>query len=130
MKAEQLVAIDLTGDERRLLAAGLNEWLGPARCTEELARAMGFDGLADLYARCAELRGAIESGRELRRLDWCRVLLAVEIVFISDLLGSGHDFSITTGIQDAQALDGLRRLQVKILPEVTGVIGNAFGTVG
>ena len=60
MDPDELIEPDLDARERRLLVAGLNEWLGPAHCTEELAIGMGFAGLGDLYARSAELRQAID----------------------------------------------------------------------
>jgi hypothetical protein len=46
------IGADLTDQERELLARGVIEWGGPARCTEELALAMGFASVADIEAPC------------------------------------------------------------------------------
>ncbi|GAA3334482.1 hypothetical protein HP467_00430 [Curtobacterium albidum] len=44
-----------------------------------------------------------------------RTLLATELVFVSDVVGSGTDWETTTGIRDADALRLLRSLQRKIV---------------
>jgi len=49
-EAADLIAIDLTDDERAVLRAGLVEWGGPARVTQELAIAMGFRDQDNLIA--------------------------------------------------------------------------------
>jgi hypothetical protein len=46
--------------------------------------------------------------------DWVRVVLATEIVFISDVIGSGHDWRHTTGLQDDETLRLLRSIQRKV----------------
>ena len=89
--AEDLIEFDLDDGERRLLRCGLVEWGGPARCTEELAVATGFEGVSDLFAEQKRLIAAIESSLAMSRLDWLRVVLATEIVFASNLVGSGRD---------------------------------------
>lgn len=48
---DEIIQIDLEPEERALLSRGLNEWAGPGRCTEELAVAMGFEGVADLHTQ-------------------------------------------------------------------------------
>jgi hypothetical protein len=126
----ELVGVDLSEDERRLLQYGLSEWGGPARCTEELARAMGFLGVEDLFAEGDRLRTSIAAGEPLSRLDWCRTLLATEIVFVSNVMGSGRDWSVTTGISDAETLETLRQVQSKLTREahVKWMIGRGLGT--
>lgn len=106
MDPEELVNPELDDEDRALLVHGLNEWRGPARCTEELAIAMGFKGLDDFYATGYRLQEAIEQRVPLRRLDWLRALLATEIVFASDVVGSGHDWTFTTGLSDADTIEG------------------------
>ncbi len=45
--AGETVRVELSGEESDLLIHGLDECGGPAFATEELAIAMGFDGLMD-----------------------------------------------------------------------------------
>ncbi|MFD2091298.1 hypothetical protein [Blastococcus deserti] len=52
----------------------------------------------------------------LTRRDWARALLATEIVFASNLVGSGLDWSSTTGLSDEETIALLRTLQRKIPP--------------
>lgn len=116
----------LSTEERALLRAGLDEWGGPARCTEEFARAMGFDGVDDLFASGDRIGDAIVAGDALSRTDWTRALLATEIVFASNVVGSGRDWQTTTGFADEETLPMLRSLQRRIV--TGGVIGEVFGT--
>jgi hypothetical protein len=46
--------------------------------------------------------------------DWRRALLAVEVVFVSDVVGSGLDWRFTSGFSDAQTIEIVRRLQRKL----------------
>lgn len=59
--AADLLDIPLTTHERRVLSNGINEWGGPARCTEELAVAMGYDTVADIFRQTPRLHAAIEA---------------------------------------------------------------------
>jgi hypothetical protein len=111
---ETLVDIALTDDERRLLVCGLNEWGGPAQCTDEMAAAMGFDDCAGLRLQRRRLREAVTAGDPLTVSDWRRTLLATEVVFVSDVVGSGLDWRITTGLSDAESLVLLRQVQRKM----------------
>ncbi|MEU6191716.1 hypothetical protein [Nocardia sp. NPDC047038] len=109
------VAIDLSEGEREVLSRGLNEWGGPARCTEKLAVAMGFQSVADLFEQKRRLYSALASNEPLSAQDWRRTLVATEIVFASDTFGSGIDWETTTGLSDEETIRVLRRLQRKIL---------------
>jgi hypothetical protein len=51
---------------------------------------------------------------ELRLLLLELVLLATEISFSSNLIGSGHDWMFTTGLSDEETLSALRRIQKKV----------------
>ena len=113
--------------ERRLLRWGVIEWGGPARCTEEMAIAIGFQSVQDLFDSTDRLAGAIADGRALPAADWLRVLLATEIVFASNTIGSGHDWATTSGLSDEQSLTALRSAQLK-LAGVGSLLGVAFGT--
>jgi hypothetical protein len=106
--------MDLSGEERELLRRGLLEWGGPARCTETLAIAMGFRDVADLQDEGYRFADDLLARRSLSTNDWRRALLATEIVFASDVLGSGIDWSITTGMDDNETLRMLRSVQRKL----------------
>lgn len=114
MSINDLLDVPLTEDERSVLRCGLLEWRGPARCTPQMALAMGFQSRHELFAEGDRLREALNARHPLTQRDWVRVLLATEIVFISDVMGSGHDWSITTGFTNTETLDLLRSMQRKI----------------
>lgn len=128
MTEPELLTIELDEGERFLLRCGLNEWGGPSQCTEEMAHAMGFDSVAALFRESDRLIPAIESGQPLSALDWCRAVLATEIVFASNLMGSGHDWMFTTGLSDEESLNLLRKVQRKMPRDVYATIGNGLGT--
>jgi hypothetical protein len=108
---EQVVLDD---GERRFLRAALLDWGGPARPTDELAAAMGFSSAESLSGEARALWKQIEARETLTKEEWRRVLLAVEIVFASDVMGSGLDFRFTSGIPDEEAIKILRSLQRKL----------------
>ncbi|GAA0994800.1 hypothetical protein [Subtercola frigoramans] len=108
---EELAEYRLTPTERQVLRSGLIEWGGPARCTEELAIAMGFSSVADLFDTGYKISDDIESGKPMRHVDWTRALLATEIVFASNVVGSGIEWPTTTGLDDQTTLATLRKLQ-------------------
>ena len=114
-RAAEKTQIALTKEERYVLDRGLVEWGGPARCSEELAVAMGFADVNDLLrGDGARILQDLRHQRPLSSLDWTRALLATEIVFASVVMGSGNDWSTTTGIRDGEAIALLRALQSKI----------------
>ena len=117
MTNEDLLTIDLTGEERYVLFRGLAEWGGPAHATDALAIAMGFADVEDLLQEGRRLRTAIRAGQPLTRRDWRRALVATEIVFASDVFGSGCDWSITSGLSDDETVKTLRALQRKLARE-------------
>lgn len=122
VNAEELVAIELADEERKVLRCGLDEWGGPARCTEALAVAMGFQSVADLHEDGSRLRAALIAGDPLSAGDWRRIVVATEIVFASDVFGSGIDWSTTTGFSDEETIVILRRLQRTIARELRGAL--------
>jgi len=111
VNGDELVSVVLADDEREVLRRGLAEWGGPASCTEALAVAMGFRSVADLLEDGRRLRETLAVGEPLTPQDWRRVIAATEIVFASDVFGSGLDWSITTGFSDEQTIKILRRVQ-------------------
>jgi hypothetical protein len=111
----EMIEFDLTDEERFLLNRGLVEWGGPAYCTDALAVAMGFDSVADLAVQQRRLLKQLNAGVPMSRWDWTRTLLATEIVFASDVVGSGVEWPTTTGLDDARSLEVLRDLQRKLV---------------
>ena len=109
-----VTAVELNEDERRFLQAGLLEWGGPASPTTALALAMGFSGAKEMSREAWELWERIERNDQLGPQEWRKVLLAVEVVFASDVVGSGVDWPTTTGILDADSIAALRGLQRKL----------------
>ncbi|WP_230687074.1 hypothetical protein [Catellatospora vulcania] len=114
MTIDDPVAIDLTDAERHLLVRGFHEWGGPAHATDALAVAMGFEDVEDMYQQVRRLRTSIQAGQPLSRRDWRRSLIATEIVFASDIFGSGYEWSTTTGLTDEETMKTLRDLQHKL----------------
>lgn len=122
VNAEDLVAIELAEDEREVLRCGLAEWGGPAHCTEALAVAMDFRSVADLHEERFRLRAALVAGDPLSPRDWRRLMAATEIVFASDVFGSGMDWPITTGFSDEETIKILRRLQRTVARALRGAL--------
>lgn len=61
MEREGLIAPDLTPEEREVLTAGITEWGGPARCTDQLAAAMDFGSVDELGQKSARLVQALRA---------------------------------------------------------------------
>ncbi|MBO1740477.1 hypothetical protein [Leifsonia sp. TF02-11] len=114
MDSSYLVGVELDDDERRMLRAAMLEWIGPARPTLPLVIAMGFDGLDTFSDEVMRLRSALEHRAAMTVQDWHRVLMGAEIVFVSDVVGSGLDWPITTGFSDASTIAMLRAIQRKM----------------
>jgi hypothetical protein len=121
--------VNLTEEEREVLLKGLMEWNGPARPTVEFAIAMGFTSATTLPAECLRIYAALDRGDSLVPLDWARALLATEVAFASAVVGSGHQWSTTTGLKDDVTIGILRAVQRKLVRTVVApVIGNGLGT--
>lgn len=112
--AEELVHIDLGADELAFLDAALSEWGGPARPDDAMAAALGFDGAAGVPERARALRDRLRERPALSREDWRTVLLSSEIVFASDVVGSGLEWPTTTGHPDGWSIAVLRQLQATV----------------
>jgi hypothetical protein len=111
---DDYIDVPLTDDERMFLQSGLIEWGGPARCTDTLASAMGFASVSALHQEGRLLKERLGRREPLSRRDWTRVLVATEIVFASDVFGSGVEWATTTGIPDEDSVRLLRSIQRKI----------------
>ena len=110
-----LVHVELTDFERRVLQQGLFQWGGPAALKDLMAMAMGFASKDDFFAVARGLATRLEQKAPLRRIDWERVLLATEIVFVSDVVGAGYEWETVTGLDDDETLRTLRSLQVRLI---------------
>ena len=111
----ELIEVELTDEERFVLKRGLLEWGGPAHCTDAMAVAMGFASVRDLFDESHRILDDLAAKRPLSRLDWTRTLLATEIAFASDVMGSGVEWPVTTGLEDWRTLQHLRQLQRKLI---------------
>jgi hypothetical protein len=111
MNEASALPVELDETQRQFLRAALLDWGGPARPTDELAAAMGFRSAETLSSEARELWTRIEGGGALTTDDWRRTLLAVEIVFVSDVVGSGLDWRFTSGMSDEESIRVLRGLQ-------------------
>ncbi|WP_382304500.1 hypothetical protein [Herbiconiux sp. UC225_62] len=123
---DELIHYDLSSTERKVLRHGLVEWGGPAHCTEELAVAMGFASIADLFAQTNRIIVALKNSQPMRHIDWVRTMLATEIVFMSGTVGAAGDWETVTGIPDLETFRIIRGLQSHLV--VNPLIGKAFGT--
>ncbi len=108
------VEVDLTKEERAILKRGLIDWGGPAAPTDEIARLLGFTDVQALFDEGRRIADDLQSGEALAPTDWRRALLATELVFASDLVGSGTDWSITSGFSDDRTIQLLRNVQRKL----------------
>lgn len=59
----------LSGEEIELLARALGEWRGPARCSGEMAVAMGFESIDDLLIRGKRISAALRDDEPLAPAD-------------------------------------------------------------
>lgn len=82
---------------------------------------MGFQDAETMSNQAWDFWLRIERGDVLAPDEWRSVLMAAEVVFSSDVVGSGLDWPITTGISDAESIAILRGLQRK-LPRWRGSI--------
>lgn len=108
------VPVSLDDMERRFLRSALLDWGGPAHPTDALAVALGFTSADNLSREAWALWGRIEAGDALTTGEWRQGLITVEVVFASDVVGSGLDWRITSGISDEESIAILRGLQRKL----------------
>ena len=104
--ADDLVAVELTEMERRMLFIGLFDWGGPAYCEDSLAQALGFRDVQDLYDEGRPLAEAIGRGEPQSRRNWTRALASLEVMFGSCLLGSGEWSAVHGYDEDARCGHG------------------------
>jgi hypothetical protein len=115
-----LYVADLTELERSVLRCGVHQWLGPAHCSDEMARVIGFADWADFAAHIRRLLLAIDEREPLSGEDWRRVLISAEMNFSSDIYGCGVEWSTVTGWSDEETVRALRSLQLKLVAVARG----------
>lgn len=113
-KSAKVVSIDLTDEERHMLYYGLIDWGGPSECTESLAVAMGFSGLDDLDREGPRIAAVILAREALPVRDWSRALFSTEVIYASEVVGTGSEWGVVQGGTDAHWIDVLRSLQRKV----------------
>jgi hypothetical protein len=112
MTEPELVAIELTDEERELMVLALNEYGGPAKHAYQLlCPVLGQSNKGEWARLRSRLMEAIENKEPLSDLDWARALFLTEISFGSNLVGSGLDFGPAA---DEYWLGVLRSLQRKV----------------
>src|SRR5690349_4615005 len=97
-----------------MLRWGLLDWGGPACPTDALARVMGFESTDGLYGDSRRIADLVSTGAGMSRRDWTRALVATELVWASEVLGSGLDSVYTFGYSDTEAAVILRSIQRKL----------------
>ena len=109
----ELVAIDLTDNERLLMSQAINEYWGPAGNARLLLGPIcGVKNTAQWDALLRHLYDALHTHQPLPDLEWARALFLTEISVGSALVGAGSDSPKTVGHQDV--FEVLRAVQVKI----------------
>ncbi|THV28723.1 hypothetical protein [Glycomyces paridis] len=111
----QLIPLGFDRDEREFFARTLEESGGPAHVTDTLAVFVGFTDANDMIKRCNDIADLARRDGLIAAIDLKRAQLASEILFSSDIYGSGLDWEATTGLDNADAIALLRRIQVKML---------------
>ena len=124
----EAMVFPLHESEKAVLLAGLQQWGGPARPTNELAVALGFTDTGDLLQHCKRLAAALMAGTPLSALDWTRIVASAEINFASDVFGAGYEWSTCAGLSDVETIGALRTLQRKLVQAYGPAVGRDLGT--
>ena len=112
MTGPELVPIELTDEERKLMVLALNEYGGTAQHTYKLLCPVLGQSNLDEWARLVNrLIEAIRNKEPLSDLDWARALYLTDISFGSTLVGSGLRFGPAA---DEYWFEILRSLQGKV----------------
>jgi hypothetical protein len=111
MAESELVAMDLTDEERSLMFHGLNEYGGPVQrgVPMLLAPLLGLSTIDEFWTLTERLIDGIAAKEPLSDLDWARALFLTEICWASSVIGAGLDFG--TNIRDEAAAPLMRSIQ-------------------
>lgn len=110
----ELVAVDLTEDERDFIRQTLEQWGWSASQKPFPFQVLALSTWQEFGDLVVRLTRAISDGESMTDLDWARALFLTEITWASSLIGSGLDFEIVTRFSDAEAVGLLRSVQRKI----------------
>ena len=112
MTEPELIPIELTDEERKLMFIALNEYAGSAKHAYKLlCPVLGQTNKGEWVHLRRRLMEAVKNKEPLSDLDWARALFLTEISFGSNLVGSGLDFGPAA---DEYWLGVLRSLQRKV----------------
>jgi hypothetical protein len=107
--------LPLTEVEIKFFVRALGEVSGPAHITDSLAHFVGFENVDDMIAQCERITQLLEQGATISLSDIRRSQLVCELMFASDIVGSGVEWETTTGISDVDGIRLLRQVQIKLL---------------
>src|ERR1700752_3526559 len=112
MTEPELVAIDLSDEERKLIVLALNEYAGTAQHTYKLlCLVLGQSNKHEWFQLINRLSSAIKNKEPMSDLDWARTMFLTDISFGSTLVGSGLRFGRSA---DEYWFEILRSLQGKV----------------
>jgi hypothetical protein len=112
--SSELVAVDLTSDERSFIQHAMYQWQFSATATPFPIHVLGLSNWEEFDELTGRLSYAIIGGQALTSLDWARVLYLTECSWASEMVGAGLDFATVSGFSDMEAVSLLRGLQRKI----------------
>lgn len=101
----------LTSRHRTLLRQGVIQWGGPAQCTDDIARVLGYPDSVAFFADQSRLLTLLNSSDVIGKTDLRCAILATEIVFVSDIIGAGIEWATVSGFSDEETLQILREAQ-------------------
>ncbi|GFG64664.1 hypothetical protein MKUB_21540 [Mycobacterium kubicae] len=114
MTAWEVIAFDLTDDERMLMLHGLNEYLNSATRAEPLlGPILGVAGSDEFNTLVQRLYDAIREQAPMSKLDWTRALFLTEVSWASELAGAGSILAAKVPDEVATAL--LRSIQREVM---------------
>ncbi len=87
----EIIALRFDHDEREFFARVLEESGGPAQVTDPLAVFVGFADANDMVKRCHDIAARVDLEEYIAEVGLKRNQLACEILFSSDIYGSGFD---------------------------------------
>jgi hypothetical protein len=122
------MSFDLTPEQIDVLVAGLKQWGGPGRPTNELAVALGWSDVGQLDGGCVALASRIRAKEPMTAKEWTQALASAELAFASDVFGAGYEWQTVTGLDDMDTLRALRSMQRALVSAFGPTVGRTLGT--